>query len=273
MARHLRIALAQIDCTSGDLDANMQRAHETLAAARVGGADLVVFPELQLSGYAIAGAHGETAITATEAAGVANGSAALIGFHERDGEHRYNSAAYVENGAAVHVHRKLYLVDYPPFLENAPFEPGERMETFDTSLGRVAVLICNDAWQPFLASFAAQGGAELLLIPAASSTVVPEAEEYWRDMIRLYARLLQCYVVFVNRAGTEDGFTFWGGSQVVDPFGEIVAEAPRLDPALVFADIDLERVAARRHALPLVGAMRADLLQAELERVTGRTSS
>jgi N-carbamoylputrescine amidase len=268
---HVRIALAQVDCTSGDLDANKQRARESVAAACAGGADLVVFPELQLSGYAIAAADGETAVTAGEAAGLAGGTSALIGFHERDGERRYNSAAYVENGAAVHVHRKLYLVDYAPFLENAPFTAGERMETFDTALGRVAVLICNDAWQPFLASFAAQGGAELLLIPAASSTVVPEAEEYWRDMLRLYARLLQCYVVFVNRAGAEGDFTFWGGSQVIDPLGTIVAEAPRLEEALVFADIDLERVASRRRELPLVGAMRADLLQAELERVTART--
>src|SRR5438270_927101 len=120
------------------------------------------------------------------------------------------------------------------------------LRAFDTRLGRVAVLICNDAWQPFLPTFAAQGGAELLLVPAASSTAVPEAEPYWRELTRFYARMLECYVVFVNRVGEEAGFTFWGGSHVVDPLGAVVTEAPRLEESLLFADIDLGRVAVRR---------------------------
>jgi predicted amidohydrolase len=132
------------------------------------------------------------------------------------------------------------------------------------------VLICNDAWQPFLPTFAAQGGAELLLVPAASSTAVPEAEPYWRELTRFYARMLECYVVFVNRVGEDAGFTFWGGSHVVDPLGEVVAEAPRFDESLLFANVDLERVAARRRELPLLGEMRPELLRDELQRVAER---
>jgi predicted amidohydrolase len=266
----VRIALAQLDSRLGDLDANTRRAREAVAEARAAGADLVVFPELQLSGYSLGSVDQDTSRTAGDVTAIADGVAALVGFHERDGGQRYNSAAYIESGALLHVHRKLYLVDYAPFEEGAHFAPGESLRAFDTAGGRVAVLICNDAWQPFLPSLAAQDGAELLLVPAASSTVVPEAEPYWREATRFYARVLQCYVVFVNRVGVEAGFTFWGGSHVVDPLGEVVAEAPRLEESLLFVDVDLDRVSARRRELPLAGELRPELLQAELERLTSR---
>ena len=263
----MRIALAQLDSRLGDLGANERRAREAVAEARAGGADLVVFPELHLSGYALGAAEHDASRTAGAAASVADGVAALVGFHERDGGRRYNSAVYVEDGAPLHVHRKLYLVDYAPFDEGAHYSPGETMRAFDTALGRMAVLICNDAWQPFLPSLAAHDGAEILLMPACSSAAVPEAELYWRELTRFHARMLECFVVFVNRVGDEEGFTYWGGSHVVDPWGEVVAEAPRHEEALVFADVDLERVAARRSELPLVGDPRLDLLRVELARL------
>ena len=262
----MRIALAQLDCRLGDLAANTARAREVVAQARAEAAQLVVFPELLLSGYALA-AGDDTAIGADRAAALADGAAALVGFHARDGEPRYSSAVYAEDGTALHVQRKIYLPGYAPFDEDARFTSGDGLRAFDTALGRVAILICNDAWQPFLATFAAHGGAELLLVPAASSTAVPEAEPYWRELTRFYARMLQCYVVFVNRVGREAGFTFWGGSHVVDPLGDIVAEAPRFDEALVVADVDLARVAERRRELPLLGELRPGLLRAELERL------
>jgi predicted amidohydrolase len=131
-------------------------------------------------------------------------------------------------------------------------------------------VICNDAWQPLLPVLAVQDGAELLIFPSASATAMPDVEEYWRGLTTFYARMLQCYVVFVNRVGTEGTFTFWGGSHVVDPLGEVVVEAPRFDEALVLVDVDLERVAARRRELPLVGGLRPELLRAELERLATR---
>ena len=261
----MRIALAQLDSAAGDLAANGARTADAAAAARAAGADLVVFPELQRSGYTVS--DGAAAEEVREAVAGLGGLAALVCFHERDGGHRYDSAAYADGGTLVHVQRKLYLVDYPPFDEHLRFAPGESLRAFDTALGRMAVLICNDAWQPFLPSLAVHDGAEILLVPAASSNVVAEAEAYWRELTRFYARMLECYVVFVNRVGTEAGFTFWGGSHVVDPVGDVVAEAPRLDEALLVADVELDRVAARRRELPLVGDLRADVLHAELARL------
>jgi predicted amidohydrolase len=266
----MRIALAQLDSQLHDVDANVRRAREAVAKARADSADLVVFPELQLSGFAFTAVDHDTASTVEEAAAVADGVAAVVGFRERDGARRYNSAVYVEGGAPLHVQRKVYLVDYPPWNEDAYFSSGESIRAFDTALGRSAVLICNDAWQLLLPSLAVQDGAEMLLLPSASSTAMQNVEEYWRALTRFYARMLECYVVFVNRVGKEGEFEFWGGSHVVDPLGEVVAEAPRFEEALLVVDVDLERVAARRRELPLVAALRPELLRAELERLARR---
>lgn len=241
----MRLALAQVD-------AGREAALDALAATS---AELVVLPELQLTGYT-----GDETLDLDDAVAVARGRTALVGFAERDGGQRRNSAAYVEDGAVVHLQRKLYLPTYDVWDEGKRFSAGEELRAFDTSGGRAATLICNDAWQPFLLSLAARQGAEILFMPSASSTAMPDIEMYWRELTRFYARMLSAYVVFVNRVGSEGGFTFWGGSHVVDPLGELVAEAARFEPALLEVEIDLERVRARRRELPLQGELRPELL-------------
>jgi predicted amidohydrolase len=266
--RLVRIALAQLDSRLGDVDANLQRAHAAVGEAEALGAGLVVFPELFVSGYALAGTT-DTARSADVPAALAAGSAAVVaGFHERDGAATYNSAVYAAAGRPLHVQRKLYLVRYPPFHEDRSYSPGDAFAAFDSPLGRIAILICNDAWQPMLPSLAVLDGADILLMPSASSTAVPEAEAYWRALTVFYARLLRCYVLFVNRVGVEAGLTFWGGSHVVDPAGEIVSEAPRLDEALVLADLDPELVERRRIELPPESDPRLELVQRELSRIS-----
>jgi predicted amidohydrolase len=262
----VRIALGQLVCHAGDRSANERALLAAAGDARRARAELLVVPELQLSGYAFAG--GDAARSVDEVAALLEGCGlpVVAGFAERDDERTWNSAAWIEGGVPLHVHRKLYLCDYPPFDEHARFAAGEAMRSFDTAFGRVAILICNDAWQPFLPSLAAHDGAELLVVPAASSTAVPEAEPYWRDLTRVYARLLQCFVVFVNQAGRQGGFTFWGGSHVVDPDGEIVAQAGA-DETVLVADVDIACASARRRRLPLLRDLRPDLLAAELERL------
>ena len=263
----MRICLAQLDCALGDLDANARAASEAIAQAREGGADLVVFPELALCGYSLAGVRGETTTGEAQLRAIAGDASALLCYRVRDGERTFNSAAYLERGGIVHVHRKVHLVDYPPFGETSLFAAGEDMRAFTTALGRFAVLICNDAWQPALPPIAAADGARVLLMPACSATAVAEAEPYWRGLTCFYARMLACYVVFSNRVGSERGLDFWGGSHVVDPSGEIVAQAPRLEPSLTMADVDLGAVARRRDRLRLPTELRPELLRGELERL------
>jgi predicted amidohydrolase len=263
----VRIAIGQQHCRLGNSEGEVL---EAFGVARNQGADLFVTPELALSGYALARADGDTARPLDDVVALFDDSACavVVGFHERLGDATFNSAAWIDAGTPLHVHRKLYLCDYAPFDEHELYAPGDTLRAFDTEFGRVAILTCNDAWQPFAPALAAHDGAQLLVIPAASSTAVAEAQAYWRDLTRLYARLLQCYVVFANQAGSEGGFTFWGGSHVVDPRGEIVAAAGPGETVLV-ADVDLAQVAERRAELPLLGDLRPDVLVAALERHAG----
>ena len=208
----------------------------------------------------------------SELAGAAGDGAVTIGFPEvSQGGRVYNSAAYFEGGALVHVHRKLYLPTYAGFEERKHFSVGNAMRAFDASAGRMALLVCNDAWQPALAFVAAQDGAEWLIVPTDSAHSDPfelDVREYWRDITTLYARLFECYVVFVNRVGEECGLRFWGGSRVVDPMGRVVAQAPEDEAAVVVSgDLDPEAARRRRRRLPLTREARLVLLRRELSRL------
>src|SRR5829696_101710 len=224
----MRVALAQIDCVLGDTEENLRKAKEVVAEAKERGADLTVFPELSLSGYALEEldddvaieAHSESINSLAEAAGEMG---VVVGFCEEGrGFHNYNSAAYLEGGALRHLHRKLYLPNYRIYEERKHYNPGQLMRAFDTRLGRMAILICNDAWQTFLPFIEVQDGAQVLIIPADSGSypTYPELLDtrgYWRGITRVCSRMLECYVVFVNRVGKQDNLPFWSYSHVVDP--------------------------------------------------------
>jgi predicted amidohydrolase len=273
----MRVALAQIDCVLGDTDGNLGKAKEVVAAARERGADLTVFPELSLSGYALGELGADVAIEArsepiTSLAEAAGKMALVAGFCEEGrGFLTYNSAAYLEGGVLRHVHRKLYLPNYRIYEERKHYNPGQSMRAFDTRFGRMAILICNDAWQPFLPFIAVHDGAQGLIIPADSGSYpYPElldTKDYWRGITRFYARMLESYVVFVNRVGKQDEMVFWVYSHVVDPWGTVVAEGPLHEEALITADMDLGDVRRRRREVPLVKEARLALLARELNRL------
>jgi predicted amidohydrolase len=274
----VRVALAQIDCVLGDTEENLRKAKAVVAEAQSRGADLTVFPELSLSGYALEELDDDVAIeaqseTITSLAEAAGEMAVVVGFCEEGQRFQnYNSAAYLEGGVLRHLHRKLYLPNYRIYEERKHYNPGQSMRAFDTRLGRMAILICNDAWQTFLPFIAVQDGAQVLIIPADSGSYpsYPElldTRSYWRGITRFYARMLESYVIFVNRVGKQDNLDFWGYSHVVDPWGTVVAEAPLHEEALITADIDLSNVRRRRREVPLVKEARLALLAREVNRL------
>lgn len=275
----MKITIAQLAPELGDIDANLAQAREVVTSAAAQGSDLVVFPELFVSGYSIGEIDADLSMSAEDPRLLdlvrdSGDTGVVIGFIE-DGErspHTYNSMAYYVDGQLAHVHRKLYLPAYRPFEERNHFTPGPTLRAFagpaDT---RMAVLLCNDAWQPHLAFLAVHDGAQVLLVPAASAqSMFPEkydSDEYWHDITRFYGRMFQVFVVFVNRAGAEGQFRFWGGSHVVDPWGNPVAEAVHDEEQVLTVSIDLADVRRRRREVPLVREARLGLLQRETQRL------
>src|SRR5882757_3674221 len=270
----VRIAVAQVDCGLGAVTENLGLARELIGWASAQRAELVVFPELSLHGYALGRIGEDRSVPAGDERLTALselGPDVLVGFHEDGGMRTYNAAAYLSAGVGRHVHRKLYLPNYLAWEERKHTSPGQSMRAFDTGLGRMATLICNDAWQPVLPWLATQDGAEVLLVPANSAADQgPDplwTVEYWTELLRCTARLQQCWVVFCNRVGTEAGARFWGGSRVIDPSGEVVAEAPLWEPHLLIVDVDVLAARRRRREIPLVAEARLGLIERELSRI------
>jgi predicted amidohydrolase len=270
----VRLALAQIDSSLGDVDANLIRMRELTDEANSGQADLIVFPELATHGYWLGQIPATLSLPAGDARllELAGGRGDVVaGFHEDAGVRNFNSAAYLSRGRVVHVHRKLYLPTYLTWEERKHSSPGQSLRVFDAPGARAAMLICNDAWQPALPWLAAQDGAELLLVPANSAPDLSPAAldtiDYWQQLLRFIARMQQCWVVFVNRVGTEGGVRFWGGSRVLDPTGEVVAEAALWEPALVTVDIEIAAARRRRRQVPLLAEARLGLVERELRRL------
>ena len=274
----MRITLAQVAGELGELDSNLARAAEIVRLAAAERSELVVFPELFLTGYALGRVDEDVSMSADDERLTRLGSMTphtdvLIGLYEDGlGVHNYNSAAYYDANGLVHSHRKLYLPTYDVFEERKHFSPGQSMRAYDTRHGRMATLICNDAWQPHLAFLAVQDGARVLLVPTNSSqSRFPErydSQTYWRDITVFYARMFQCYVVFCNRVGEEgEHLRFWGGSHVVDPWGEIVCSLPEDEESIVTTEINLANVRKRRREVPLVREARLGLLAREASRL------
>jgi predicted amidohydrolase len=270
----VKVALAQVACRLGRVQANVDAAARVVREAARQGADLVVFPELSLHGYSLGSLPQDESITASDARLAAlsrHGCDVLVGFHEDARLRRYNSAGYYSAGAAVHIHRKLYLPNYLVWEERKHSSPGSSLRAYETHHARMATLVCNDAWQPALPWLAAQDGAEVLLIPTNSAAgLAPGAvdtADYWRDLLVFIARMQQCWVVFVNRVGTEEGAFFWGGSRVVDPWGNVVAEAPHGKEALLVVDLDIDAVRRRRREIPLLQDARLGLVSREVARL------
>ena len=278
----LRIALAQIAPSLGDVDANLARHREVIAEARAGGAGVVVFPELGLTGYLLQDLAGDVAMTRDDPrlqalAAEAEGLSAVVGFVEESADHRiFIAAALLEEGRVRHVHRKVFLANYGLFDERRFFAAGTEVRAVDSAFGaRVGLAVCEDVWHLAIPELLALDGAELLVnISSSPGRDVAAVHEVglgtatsWRTLIRTYAQLTTSFVVFCNRVGVEESVTFFGGSEVIAPSGEARFSAPLHDEGVFFVDIDLDEVRRERIALPLLRDEQPEVVLRQLERV------
>ncbi len=278
----MRIALGQIDSRSDDFTGTLDKHIRFIDQAVRERADLIVFPELSLSGDQT-GAE-SLAITSGALVRIAELSCQIdvvVGLQEVGGSEtvgRYNSAFYYSQGRLVHRHRKLFLLDYAVWKEGRHLTPGDELRAFDTRLGRQCMLICNDVWHAPAPYLAALDGASLLIVPAnsAQGTLAKSLDiaQTWQHMNRAYAAMMGFYIIFVNRVGVlradAGSFGYWGGSEIIGPDGREVLKAPYDDEALVIGEIDLAAVEAHRRKAPLIRDARLSLLQQEIRRLAAQ---
>ena len=262
---------------------------ERARAARGLGADVLVFPELSLTGYFLKDMVSTVALrldspevkrlAALSRKGAKGGPAGLIaGIVEETADFQfYNSAVYFENGALVHVHRKAYLPTYGLFDEGRYFARGDRIRSFDSAFGCSALLICEDMWHPSTVYLAALDHALIVFCPSTSplrgiTDDQPQDNNarYWELLNSMYAQTFSLFIVYANRVGFEDGVGFWGGSEIVDPNGVRLAKAKYYDEDLIAAQINLKTARRQRVVSPLLRDENLDLTINELLRIRGR---
>ncbi|HZY33257.1 MAG TPA: NAD+ synthase [Rhodanobacter sp.] len=241
MAR-LRLALAQCDFPVGAVAANAAKAGDLIARARTGGAALVAFPELTLSGYPpedlllrpsfLAACDSELAALAV----ATNGIAALVGHPHSEGE-VFNAASLLRDGRVECTAHKQALPNYGVFDDKRYFRPGHASVTTVIDGVSVGLLICEDVWQPEPAAQAAAAGAELLVVINASPW--DERKQAEREaMLQARARETGCAVAYLNLVGGQDEVVYDGGSMLVNGDGSIAARAPAFVDALLWAEFD-----------------------------------
>ena len=276
-----RIALAQVAPRLGDVDANLDIAASAVRGAATEGAQLVVLPELALTGYLLQDLVPEVAIRADDPRLLAIGSEApgilvAVGFVEETDDHRYcNSAALVRDGTLVGLHRKVYLPTYGLFDEGRFTRAGERVRTHEVGppLGRIGLSVCEDFWHASLPMLQALDGADLLVNVAAGPSRAPgssaglAAIEGWHKMQDTYALLGTVPLAFCNRVGNEEGLTFWGGSRILAADGSTVVQAPLWEEALVVGALHTDDLRMQRYGLPLLADERLELVRRELDRI------
>lgn len=283
MKTHCKIGIAQIGPRLGDVAANLALHEAALERARGDGLDLLIFPELSLTGYHLRDMVADVALAADapELARLEEWSRSVsfvAGLVEESGDFRFsNSAMYFGAGEIRHVHRKVYLPTYGMFDEQRYFARGSAVRAFDTEWGRFAALVCEDLWHPSTAYIAALDGAVVFVCPSASPLrgVADRGERdenarFWEALNRTYAETYGVFVVYANRVGFEDGVGFWGGSEIIDPFGRCLVKAAYYEEDYVTAELEIEAVRRRRLAAPLLRDEDVDLTINELLRIRGR---
>jgi NAD+ synthase (glutamine-hydrolysing) len=247
----MRLALCQINTTVGDISGNAELIREGMRAGREAGAELVLFPELALTGYPPEDlllrehflADARTALE--QLAGDAQGLVAVVGFPER-ADDVYNAAAIFADGKIHATYRKVYLPNYGVFDEQRYFQSGAFGAVIDLGGHRVGLTVCEDIWEPGPpASDEALAGATLIVNISASPYYVGKGIERERMFAQRARDNLAC-VAFCGLVGGQDELVFDGHSFVVDHTGETIARAAQFEEDLLVCDVDLEAAAAAR---------------------------
>jgi NAD+ synthase (glutamine-hydrolysing) len=284
----LTIGLAQIKTKLGDVQANLEKHLTYIDQAAAQGVQLLIFPELSLTGYVLQDlvptvSHRPTADDPVFAKllEASHKLDLMVGFVDEDVRHRFFiAAAYLSKGEVVHVHHKVYLPTYGLFDEGRFFAWGDSIRAFDTQWGRLGMLICEDFWHASPPYLLWLDGADVLIMQSASpgrgvagTDDRLESSRWVEHVNQAYASLFTSFVAHTNKVGFEDGLNFWGGATIFDPNGELIVRGPYFEESLTVATIDLAQLHRTRARLPILRDERTGLVMRELSRIVSKEGS
>ena len=281
----ITVGLSQMTPILGDVEANLQLHMQQIDEAAAQGVELLIFPELSLTGYRLRDLAFSVAMEPTAENPIfhtlleaSKRMDLVVGFVEADKRQQfYIAAAYLSGGELVHLHRKVYLPTYGMFDEGRYFAWGDAIRAFDTRFGRVGILVCEDFWHVSTAHLLWLDGADILILTSASpgrglATEQKIGSAKWVEHInQAYASMFTNFVLHANRTGFEDGVTFWGGATVFDPEGQLLAQGPYYEEALVVTELDLNQLRRTRVRLPLLRDERVQLTTREMTRILNKS--
>jgi len=277
--RIIKIALAQYSPILANLDKNIEKHCEFINKAIEKKADLIVFPELSLTGYSLKDATFDVALTPDDKRldkirELSSQISISCGFVELGQRFElYNTQLFFENEKLLTKHRKVYLPTYGVFEEERYFSSGNHFRAFNSKLGRLGILVCEDIWHSASGLILALDGASLLLVSAAGLTRgttkndKPDNINAWETLVKSMAISTTSYVAFVNRVGVEDGLVFWGGSELVQPDGNTIAKSPYLKEDLLLAEVDMHKLKHARLNTTLLSDEKLPVIIDEFTRI------
>jgi predicted amidohydrolase len=278
----MKVIIYQTDPVLLDVKANLNDTIEKIKAGKADRADLIVFPELALSGYFVGDRYHKAALRLDSAqirrlAAATKGTAAVVGFiEESKALNFYNSALVAVDGEILYAYRKLNLPNYGVFEERKIFSGGKHVRVFKHKGLTFAPFICNDVWHPSLPYLGVTQKADVFITLFNSSQGSMGDDfsniESWHIINRFYARVFGIYNLCANRVGCEafeerraidsdavgasdptldkDPFRFWGGSEIINPYGLPIANAKLYKPDMIDAELSRDLIRKKRIALP-----------------------
>lgn len=306
----MKVAVYQTSPKLLDLKANLEDITEKIRDGRSKGAKLIVFPELALTGYFVGQRFHEVALRLDskeikQIVEATKGTAAVVGFiEESPSMNFYNSALVAENGNLLFTYRKLNLPNYGVFEERKLFASGKQVPVFKLNDYNIAVFICNDLWHPSLPYLGVTQKADIFVSIFNSSQGSMGKEfsniESWSIINSFYSRIFGVYNICANRVGEEslkerrtrdsniliggtepDGeeckedvktYRFWGGSEILNPFGKHLANAALHKEDIIFAELEKDILRKKKILLPYLRNDDPYFTHRELQRILYESS-
>jgi predicted amidohydrolase len=266
MKKKVKLALAQISSKREDKKANLQKIEEFTVKAKEQGADLVIFPELSLTGYVL---HDQVYELAEVIPGPSTKTIEdlakktethiIFGMPELSEKTKatiFNTAVFVGPNGFIGKFRKMYLPTHSVFEEKRYFRPGYQPVAFNTPVGNVGLFICYDIFFPEVCRLTRLKGAKLMVCISASPAV---RRSYFEILTAARALENTAFLAYVNLAGVEDGLQFWGGSRLVSPTGDLLAKAKYDEEDLVICEVDYNDMRPAETFIPTLRDLRPEL--------------